>query len=245
MAAQRRSVLALLSLAFVPPFAFAAEPPMSAAFERFRYSFFEDPTSAQDALDIPALAALEGDERMRAETMLLAFLPDSRAVIGLGVLSSRQARAELARLFGVERAQQLQARHDARMQPGGPNEWYPSAMLYLAHALWRIDPNPRWPQAAIEVLSSARDWVFRQEAVEALYGVNEPSAVQALTDALDDAEPLVRHAAARGVLALYGLPSQSYDPQHMMIRVMSDDSARRDSGKRDILAAIAGRTAAG
>jgi hypothetical protein len=243
MSLPRRSVFAFLPVVLVPHFAFAAEPPMSAAFERFRFSFFEDPTSARDALNISTLTALEGDERTQAETMLLAFLPDSRAVIGLGVLRSRLARAELARLFDDERAQQIQARVDVAMQPGGPSEWYPSAMLYLAHALWRIDPDPRWPQAAIEVLSPASDWVFRQSAVEALYGVNEPLAVQALTLELDDTEPLVRYAAARGLLALYGLPSQSFDPQHMMVRVMSNEAARHDSGKHDILNAIAGRTA--
>jgi HEAT repeat protein len=218
---------------------------MSTAFQRFRYSFFEDPTSAQDALDIPSLARLEGDELRQAESLLLAFLPDSRAVIGLGVLRSRAAQPELTALFETERKQQIEARHNAAMQPDGASEWYPSGLLYLAQALWRVDPGPRWPQAAIEVLSSAPYWVFRQEAVEALAGVNEPSAVQAFVHALDDAEPLVRHAAARGLLALYGLPTDPTDLQSMAIRVMSDDAARREGGKQEILAAIAGRTAAG
>ncbi len=39
----------------------------SAAFERFRFSFFEDPDSPRNGLDIKALAALEGEERSRAE----------------------------------------------------------------------------------------------------------------------------------------------------------------------------------
>ena len=53
----------------------------SAAFERFRFSFFEDPYSPRDGLDLAALAALEGDERSRAEDMLLALhgLPDQSA----------------------------------------------------------------------------------------------------------------------------------------------------------------------
>jgi hypothetical protein len=55
-----------------------------------------------------------------------------------------------------------------------------------------------------------------------------------------DREGLVRHHAARGLLALHGLPDDSEDPQHMMYRVMSDDADRREGGKRDILAAIAG-----
>lgn len=216
---------------------------MSAAFERFRFSFFEDPLSARDGLDRSSLAALAGDDRARAEAMLLEFLPDARAVIGLGVLRSRRAQAPLTLLFDAERKQQLQAQHDARMQPGGANEWYPSQMLYLAQALWRIDPDPRWPQAVIEALASARDWVFRQEAIHALDGVHEPAAVKALTGALDDSDPLVRHAAARGLLTLYGLPTPLTDPQAMTIRVMSEDATRRAGAKRDILAAIAARTA--
>ena len=216
---------------------------MSAAFQRFRYSFFEDPTSARDGLDTPALTALEGDERRHAEIMLLGFLPDARAVIGLGVLRSRAAEPKLAALFEAERKQQIAARQDARMQPGGSDEWHPSALFYLAHALWRIEPDSRWPQAAIEVLSSAPHWVFRQEAVQALQDVSEPAAVQALIHALDDTEPLVRHAAARGLLTLYGLPADPADPQAMAIRVMSSDAARHDHARQEILAAIAGRTA--
>jgi hypothetical protein len=64
-----------------------------------------------------------------------------------------------------------------------------------------------------------------------------------LTGALDDAEPLVRCAATRGLLTLYGLQVPLADPQAMTIRVMSKDAARHERAKRDILAAIAGRTA--
>ncbi|HET7886059.1 MAG TPA: HEAT repeat domain-containing protein [Bradyrhizobium sp.] len=216
---------------------------MSPAFQRFQFSFFEDPRSARDGLDTSSLAALDGDERSRAESMLLAFLPDARAVIGLGVLRARIAEPKLTALFETERKQQIEARDNPRMQPGGSDEWYPSALLYLAHALWRIHPEPRWPQAAIEVLSSAPHWVFRQEAVHALEGVSEPAAVMALTHALDDADPLVRHAAARGLLTLYGLPADPADPQSMAIRVMSADAARRDIARQEILTAIAGRAA--
>jgi hypothetical protein len=221
----------------------AGAPDMSADFHRFQYSFFEDPASAQDALDTRSLARLKGEERQQAETMLLAFLPDSRAVIGLGVLRSGAAEPKLTALFDAERKKQAEARPATRTQPGDPDEWRPSALLYLAHALWRIQPDSRWPQAAIEVLSSAPGWVFRQEAIEALDGVNEPAAVRALTGALDDAEPLVRYAAARSLLKLHGLPAEPTNPQDMVVRVMSKDAARHASGKQEILAAIAGRTA--
>jgi hypothetical protein len=206
----------------------------SAEFERFRFSFFEDQMSARDGLDTLALAELEGEEVTRAEDMLIGFLPDARGVIGLGVLRSRRAEPELTQLFEAERQAQIEAK-------AANDEFWPTdGLVYLAKALWRIRPDPRWRDAMIDVLGSAEDWK-RQTAVEALCDVCDPVAVQALTRALDDAEPLVRYHAARGLLIIHGLPADSRDPAHMMYRVMSKDPARRADGRRDILAAIDGR----
>jgi len=195
----------------------------SAAFERFRFSFFEDPDSPRNGLDLKALAALEGEERSRAEDMLLQYLPDTRGVIGLGALGSRRAEPALVRLFEASEGSDS------------------SEQVYLAKALWQIQPNPRWLDAVIEVLASADEPMQRLTAAEALYHFRDPVTVGALAKALGDPERLVRHHAARGLLALCGLPDDSEDPQHMMYRVMSDDADRREGGKRDILAAIAGR----
>jgi hypothetical protein len=206
----------------------------SAEFERFRFSFFEDQMSARDGLDTLALAELEGEEVTRAEDMLIGFLPDARGVIGLGVLRSRRAEPELTQLFEAERQAQIEAK------VANDEFWPTDGLVYLAKALWRIRPDPRWRDAMIDVLGSAEDWK-RQTAVEALCDVCDPVAVQALTRALDDAEPLVRYHAARGLLIIHGLPADSRDPAHMMYRVMSKDPARRAGGRRDILAAIDGR----
>jgi hypothetical protein len=196
----------------------------SAAFERFRFSFFEDPDSPRNGLDIAALAALEGDERGRAEDMLLQYLPDTRGVIGLGILRSRRAETALLQLFEAERGSGFQRTE-----------------IYVAKALWRIRPDRRWLEAMIDVLASANEPTQRRDAAMALYDVRDPAAAPALVTALDDPDGLVRHHAARGLLSLHGLPDQSDDPQHIMYRVMSDDRPRREGGKRDLLAAIAGR----
>jgi HEAT repeat protein len=237
--------LVLLTLAvsvFFSRATFAADPvPMSAAFERFKYSFFEDPTSAQDALDTASLASLQGDERTRAEDMLIAFLPDSRAVIGLGVLRSKKAEPRLKKMFRDGLKEQAEAARDGQ----GQLEWNPLRLLFLSRALWLIEPDPRWPAPAIEVLGSAHDWVHRQEAAEALRVMHTPEAVTALTTAIDDEDALVRFSAARGLLAIYGLSYDPVDIQSMVYRVMADDAARRAGGKRDVLAAIAGRAMAG
>ena len=208
-------------------------PTQSAAFERFRFSFFEDPDSAHQGLDTPALAGLAGEERERAEGMLITFLPDSRAIIGLGVLCSSKAEPHLAALFEAERL----AQRTSKLQPDA--SWLPYRLLHLATALWRIRPEPRWPLAAIDVLGSATEPIERQEAAEALYDVRDPAAVQALVEALDDPEPLVRYHAARGLLAINGLSADSKDPQHMLYRLMADEASRREGGKRDVLAAVA------
>jgi hypothetical protein len=55
---------------------------------------------------------------------------------------------------------------------------------------------------------------------------------------------LVRFSAARGLLALHGLSYDIADMQSMVYRVMADDPTRCEGGKRDVLAAIAGRTMA-
>lgn len=229
-------LLTLAGRGFAPSLARAEGPPkMSAAFERFKFSFFKDPKSAPDALDTPALEQLAGDERSRAEDMLIAVLPDSRGVIGLGVLRSRRAEPRLIALFVAERTRQVAA------ETGLDGGWNPLGIVFLARALWLIDPDPQWPPAIIDVLQSSRLWTARQEAADALSGVRDPASVDALTKALDDSEPLVRFSAARALLATYGLPAEPMDPSATIYRVMSNDAARRARAQQEIVAAIAGR----
>jgi hypothetical protein len=206
----------------------------SAAFERFRFSFFEDEMSARDGLDTRALAELRGEEVTQAEDMLIGFLPDTRGVIGLGILRSRRAEPQLAKFFEAEQ------RGWRAAKAAGEEFWSTHGLVYLAKALWRIRPDPRWRDAMISVLGAAEDWK-RQPAVQALCDVCDPVAVHALIKALDDTEPLVRYHAARGLLLIHGLPVDTRDPAHMVYRVMSKDAARREGGKQDILAAIDGR----
>jgi HEAT repeat protein len=208
---------------------------MPTAFERFHFSFFEDQDSARQGLDLAALGKLTAEERARAEALLMACLPDSRGVIGLGVLRSARAAPALLALFEAEQR--------AKLADG--SAWYPYGLIAIARALWQIDRNPRWPASIIAVLTSARDPIERQTAAQALCDIRDVAASTALRGALDDPEPLVRYHAGRGLLIIHGvMPEAALPPagsDHMLYRVMSKDPARREGGKQDILAAIAGR----
>ena len=208
---------------------------MPTAFERFRFSFFEDTDSARQGLDLAALRELTGEERLRAEDLLIQYLPDTRGVIGLGVLSSIRSEPMLKAIFEAEQAERR----------ADPDHWYPFRLMDVARALWQIHHDPRWPAAIASVLSSATDPIQREMAAEALCGVDDPATVTALKAALDDSESLVRHHAGRGLLIIYRVTSETalppVDPGNMLYLIMSNDPAKREGGKRDILAAIAGR----
>jgi len=208
---------------------------MPTAFERFRFSFFEDNDSARQGLDLAALGELTGKERARAEEMLMGYLPDSRGVIGLGVLRSHRAGPALRALFDAEQRAQL----------AHGSDWYPYGLIDLARALWQIDRDPRWPASIIAVLTSAGDPIQRETAAQALCDIRDPATGAALRGALDDPEPLVRYHAGRGLLIIHGVMPETamppVDSGHMLYRVMSQDHARREGGKQGILAAIAGR----
>jgi hypothetical protein len=207
----------------------------SAAFERFRFSFFEDPDSVRQGLATPALAELTGEERVRAEDMLINNSPDSSAVIGLGVLRSSRAAPQRVELFEAEQREQ----RTAKLRPDDFRP--PDGLISLAKTLWQIRPDPRWLEAMIDVLTSSSHATQRQTAAEVLSDVYDPAAVQALITALNDPASLVRHHACRALLMIHGLPADPKDLQHMMYRVMSDDPTRREGGKRDVLQAISGQ----
>ena len=206
----------------------------SELFERFRVSFFEDADSARQGLDLEVLAQLVGEERADAEDMLFQRLPDARSVIGLGVLRSQKAEAELQVLFEAER----QMQHASR--DGAGDDWQPYALIHLAKALLQIRSDRRWSDSIVNILASAPDALQRQSAAEALGDINAPAVTRALIAALDDSDALVRYHAGKGLLTRHGLATDAQETNSMLPRVMSQDAGRRESGKEQILAAIAG-----
>lgn len=202
------------------------------AFKRFRFSFFEDRDSARNGLDQASLTLLSGEERMRAETMLIDFLPDARAVIGLSALRSRRAEDRLSEMFESELA-------DWRAGEESINGCSPDKLIWLAKALWRIRANPVYIAAICDVLINAQDWTARSEAACALDDVGNSTAAEALEKALDDPDELVRHHAARALFATFAAPASPNDPEHPAYRIMSEEPSRRAQAKREILSLTA------
>jgi hypothetical protein len=156
-----------------------------------------------------ALAELDGEERARAEDMLIHYLPDTRGVIGLGVLRSRRAEPLLVPMFEEERREEG------------------SDLTYLARALWRIQPDPRWRAALIDALSSAESHIQRMHAAIALREVHDPAVVRPVIAALDDPESLVRYHAGYALLSLHGVPVDALNAPEMLYRAMAKDPTRR------------------
>ena len=202
-------------------------------FERFRFGFFEDRQSARNGLAKAALSQLEGAERIVAEDMLIAHLPDSRAVVGLAALRSRRALPRLLEIFETQRAAQRAA------ACAGDRDWSPSDLIRLAKALWQISPgDQRFVDAMTDALAFADNPLHRIRAAQELFGVHDGAAARALERALDDPEKLVRHQAASALFELHGLPMEKENCRKLMYLMMSNDEILREGAKGEILAAI-------
>lgn len=213
---------------------FGASGRRSPAFEEFRRAFCAM-SGAGGRLDLEALGAFQGRERRLAEQMLLSALPDLSAIAALGELASPRARRRLTALFEREcvRAQAACVVGDAH--------WSGAAMIASAAALWRIDPQERFPRAAVGRLRFARAASERMDAAIALARMPTAEVDEALNEALDDRDALVRHHAARSLLAIHGVEVDPRATHCMIYRVMASEAGRREEGLRDLATALAER----
>ncbi len=156
---------------------------MSADFDHFlKSNFFGNPFNAwHDGLDVHVLLALQGEDRLKAEEMLLKALPDHRAVAGLGELRSQKAIEPLRKLINS------------------------SVSKEAAVALKKITGEATGLDSLIRSLKDRGSfWSSRMDAAIALRHFRDDKAVNALLDALDDPEGLVRYHAAQSLMTLYG-----------------------------------------
>jgi len=131
--------------------------------------------------------------------MLIEALPDRRAIVGLGALRSRRAERRLTAIFELECA----AAQAARI--AGDKDWRATLLISTAQALWRLEPRQRYARALIGTLRCAPKWAERMDAAAALAEMPTLEVEEALAEALDDRDALVRHHAARALLAIMAL----------------------------------------
>ncbi|HVU10496.1 MAG TPA: hypothetical protein VHD90_04425 [Phototrophicaceae bacterium] len=179
---------------------------MSADLDRFLQSnFFGNPFNAwHDGLDTHLLTALQGEDRLKAEEILLKALPDHRAVAGLGELRSQKAIEPLRQLINS------------------------SVSKEAAVALKKITGESSGLDSLIASLKNrSLFWSDRMDAAIALHHFRDEKAVNALLDALDDPEGLVRNHAAESLLILYGQIDADTPgimlPSAVTIRIMRDN----------------------
>jgi hypothetical protein len=209
-----------------------AAKPHSPTFEKFRFSFFEDPDSARDQLVTAPLLELRGEERDLAEQMLLDFLPDGRAIIGLGLLRSRRAEPRLLKILTAERVKAI------GFYATRESEETLLDLIWSAQALWRIQPNLSYAQALIENLRASANAGDRGDAAAALGEMPFPEVDAALLGRLDDPDTVVRYQVARSLLLIHGQTPNDLDAHSVMARIASNDPERHGSGKRGLLATI-------
>lgn len=214
---------------------FGAHARRSAAFEEFSYSLCADRASPRGGLDLVALAALQGRERLLAERMLLNAAPEARAIVGLGALATPRAARRLAELFEQERV-----RAQAALIDDDAN-WSGALMIATAAALWRIEPREGYARAVIGRLRCARSSGERMDAAVALASMPASEVAEALHEALEDRDALVRHHAARALLKIHGVEVDPRATHCMIYSVMASEAGRREDGRRDIAAALVDR----
>ena len=185
---------------------------MSADFDRFlKSNFFGDGFSAaHDGPDIHLLKALRGDELAKAEVLLIKALPDSRAVIGLGEIRSQKAAEPIRKLI-----------RDPRVS------------TEAAVALFLIARDTSGADSIINTLKDQRNpWSKRLDAAVALRHFKSEKVANALLDALNDPEKLVRYHASTSLLILYGQmePNDITTTPEISIRMMRDGERAAAAG---------------
>lgn len=160
----------------------------SPAFRAFVAEFFDRSSYEQwhDGVNLSVLHPLSGEERAEAETMLIDSLETGGmwASLGLGALKSVKA---LPRLKAV-----------AARSCG-------SDAVHAAVAIESIEGKGEAIPFIIDRLQNAGAWGTRIDAAMALRKYPQADVIDALHEALLDADGLVRHHAAESLLAIHGM----------------------------------------
>ncbi|MBN2153962.1 MAG: hypothetical protein JW839_21070 [Candidatus Lokiarchaeota archaeon] len=160
----------------------------SAAFEQFKYEFFDRSPYLQwhDGVDASVVSKLVGVERDEAENMLIASAIKGamHAAAGLAELKSTKGlpflKQRLEAVSGVERVR-------------------------IADAIETIEGKGEYVHVVIDVLLHAEAWFDKIEAAIVLRKHPRQDVIDALWEGVIDPDYLVRNHSSESLLAIHGL----------------------------------------
>ncbi len=155
----------------------------------FMENYFGDPYMMwHDGIDTKSVTRLRGEEREKAEEMLIGAMESGShwAAMGLRELRSKRAVPHLKKKLPT-------ADGDLRLQ--------------IALALCFIEKTTQYVDYIIEILSDDSFFASRLNAAITLRHFPIPKVIDALFNAVSDPEYLVRNHACESILYIYGLPA--------------------------------------
>jgi len=159
----------------------------SSEWDRFMENFFGDPYMMwHDGIDPTSVLDLKGDEREKAEEMLIESMKEGSywAPMGLAELKSKKALPELKDLL---------TKSSGKMR------------IEISVALCTIEETHEYVPVIIDVLKQNPSEYIRLDAARALRYYPTHSVVDALFDAVLDPAYLVRNHACESLLHIHGL----------------------------------------
>jgi HEAT repeat protein len=193
------------------------------AVERVKESFLGGASAAaRDGLDFAALAALTAVERAEVEALLLPLinLEDSRPIIALGELRTKAAVKPIRELL-----------------PKAKSAERDGFVLDMVLALWKIEQDSATLPEILRILAKGTRSPDRLQAAMELKRFACQEVAEALQTALQDENSLVRHHAARSLLAIHGLLDEAKIPP-FVYQIIQPDTAVQTQAIAELKALI-------
>ncbi|MBN9388928.1 MAG: hypothetical protein J0I20_12830 [Chloroflexi bacterium] len=201
--------------------------PLSPAFQQFLESLEITDRQSLESYDMPSLRALQGKERERAEQILVDRLTqtdDPRAP--RAILDLKLTRAVPA----LRQALKIQA---------------DSTLVEVANALWGLETDPSVVSTINDVLKQG-ELYGRVSAAYSLRDYPKEIVTDALFEAINDEDKLVRANAAASLYQLYGLNKWESVPGRgvmlLGVRLRSNFSSVRQEALKELKAIIKGKS---
>ncbi|TXT55999.1 MAG: hypothetical protein BAJATHORv1_30383 [Candidatus Thorarchaeota archaeon] len=161
---------------------------MPSDWDYFMNNFFGDPYMMwHDGIDPTAAARLEGEEREKAESMLIEAVKEGNhyAARGLGEMRSKRAAPVLKQLLTHE---------------------FGLLQIEAAASLNQIENTTKYVEIIADILRSDAHWSTRIVAAMRLKRYKTPETIDALFEGMLDHDYLVRNHSATSLLHIHGFP---------------------------------------